>query len=60
MSERQPLLQHDGEQATVENVDRKRRYVTFNLEGDEEDPLQWSKRYRYGVVSLLFLMAFNV
>jgi hypothetical protein len=56
LSETQPLLVHleepqDGTDSTL---------MDFDPEGDPDNPLEWSNRYRMTVVSLLAFMAFTV
>jgi hypothetical protein len=57
MDEAQPLLvnidehqQRTGDQPLVD----------FNPNGDQDNPMDWSRAYKLGVVSLLALMAFTV
>jgi hypothetical protein len=57
MAETQPLLGHIEEQQRC-NSDLP--LVDFDPNGDPENPLEWSKAYKMGVVSLLGFMAFTV
>ncbi|KAI1762961.1 MFS general substrate transporter [Hypoxylon sp. FL1150] len=62
MDETQPLLQdvhlvYDERDATVvPNKD----IVDYDPNGDAENPLEWPKAYKWGIVSLLAFMAFTV
>jgi hypothetical protein len=57
MDESQPLLRQISRprQPSVINPS-----VEFDPNGDPENPLEWPKGYKIGVVSLLALMAFTV
>lgn len=57
MDEAQPLLGQTNEpqSRTVE-----RPPVDFDPNGDPDNPLDWPKAYKMGVVSLLALMSFTV
>jgi hypothetical protein len=57
MDERQPLLGHveEYEQGTPDVPG----LVDFDPNGDPENPLEWSKTYKMGVVALLAFMAFT-
>jgi hypothetical protein len=57
MDETQPLLGLVGEQPSVV-VNRPR--VDFDPDGDPDNPLEWTRRYKLEVVSLLVIMAFTV
>jgi hypothetical protein len=57
MDERQPLLDPTiGQQldSSDQNV------VDFDQNGDAENPLDWPKAYKSGVVALLAFVAFTV
>jgi hypothetical protein len=57
MEESQPLLGHEAEyqiHATSQTL------VDFDPKGDAENPLEWPKAYKNGVVALLAFMAFTV
>ena len=57
MEESQPLLGH----AVEDEVRRTgQSLVDFDPNGDEENPLEWPKAYKNGVVWLLAFMAFTV
>jgi hypothetical protein len=55
MDEIQPLLGHVDEIRRSTNSPT----VVFDPKGDVENPLEWSKAYKLGVVSLLGFMAFT-
>ena len=57
MEESQPLLRQITEprQPTINDP-----RVEFDPNGDPDNPLDWPKAYKMGVVSLLALMAFTV
>jgi len=57
MDELQPLLDH-----VVEQHDRTtdQSLLNFDPNGDLENPLDWPKAYKHGVVLLLASMAFTV
>jgi len=56
----------DPTQPLLKNVDEQQRCTTdqplvdFDPNGDPDNPLDWSKGYKLGVVSLLAFMAFTV
>ena len=57
MDETQPLLGHTEErQPQISNVP----LVDFDANGDPENPMDWPRAYKAGVVSLLAFMAFTV
>lgn len=55
--ETQPLLGHVDED---EGRTTDRPSVDFDPNGDPDNPLEWSKGYKRGVVALLAFMAFTV
>ncbi|TVY20476.1 Efflux pump radE [Lachnellula arida] len=55
--ETQPLLGHLDEEA-FRTTDQPS--VDFDPNGDPDNPMDWSKPYKWGVVALLFFMAFTV
>lgn len=56
MNEASPLLGHvEAEQHQVPH----QSLVEFDPNGDIDNPLEWSKAYKLGVVSLLGFMAFT-
>jgi hypothetical protein len=59
MDETQPLLgyaiEENGQICTREEIS-----VDFDPNGDPENPLEWPKAYKRGVVALLAFMAFTV
>ncbi|GAB1743061.1 hypothetical protein NU219Hw_g8756t1 [Hortaea werneckii] len=57
--EEQPLLQSDRATQTSHHATQDRD-ADFDLEGDQDDPRQWPMAYRWGLVSLLALMAFTI
>ena len=57
MDETQPLLVHIEEQQPCISDHPS---VDFDPNGDPENPMEWSKAYKRGVVSLLGFMAFAV
>lgn len=56
-NETQPLLGHEIERYPS-NVDGPQ--VDFDPNGDPENPMDWPKAYKLGVVALLAFMAFTV
>ncbi|KAI1342559.1 MFS general substrate transporter [Xylariaceae sp. FL0016] len=60
MDETQPLLQ-DTTLVTVSSRDGldPKNIVDFHPEGDADNPLDWPKAYKWGIVSLLAFMAFT-
>lgn len=61
MDETQPLLQdvhlvYDEREVPAPNKD----IVDFDPNGDAENPIEWPKAYKWGIVSLLAFMAFTV
>ncbi|OTB05539.1 hypothetical protein M426DRAFT_319810 [Hypoxylon sp. CI-4A] len=61
MDETQPLLQ-DTNLVYVEREEdpSNKNIVDFNPNGDEENPMEWPRAYKWGIVSLLAFMAFTV
>jgi hypothetical protein len=57
MDESQPLLGHAAE---YEPQASNQQFVDFDPNGDAENPLEWPRAYKNGVVSLLAFMAFTV
>ena len=57
MDEAQPLLVNIDEQ---QQRPGDQLLVDFNPNGDPDNPMNWSRAYKLGVVSLLALMAFTV
>ena len=57
MDETQPLLGHVIEQQTCSSDEA---LVNFDSNGDPENPLEWPKAYKLGVVLLLASMSFTV
>jgi hypothetical protein len=57
MAETQPLLGHIEEQ---QGCTSDLPLVDFDPNGDPENPMEWSRAYKMGVVSLLGFMAFTV
>jgi hypothetical protein len=62
MDETQPLLPSDAEYTPIPERDQipDKDIVTFDPDGDEENPLDWPTTYKWGIVSLLAFMAFTV
>lgn len=58
MDETQPLLAQIHEPPPQPTVARP--LVDFDPNGDPENPMDWPKAYKMGVVALLALMAFTV
>ena len=58
MDETQPLLGHVVEEYQHHVPDQQ--LVDFDPKGDPENPLDWPKAYKNGVVFLLAFMAFTV
>lgn len=57
MDETQPLLGHE-EERQPRIADQP--LVDFDPNGDPDNPMDWSKTYKGGVVFLLAFMAFTV
>ncbi|KAF8857429.1 MFS general substrate transporter [Acephala macrosclerotiorum] len=59
IDETEPLLAHiDANKHQSHTTDQS--LIDFNPNGDSENPMEWSKAYKLGIVSLLSLMAFTV
>ena len=58
MDETQPLLAPADEQPR--NPTFAQSLVDFDPTGDPDNPLDWPKAYKQGVVALLAFMAFTV
>jgi hypothetical protein len=58
MDESQPLLRQISTEPRRPSVNDPR--VEFDPSGDLDNPLEWPKIYKMGIVSLLALMAFTV
>lgn len=61
MDETQPLLAevHLVDTERCDDVSHK-DIVDFDVDGDAENPIEWPIAYKWGIVSLLFFMAFTV
>ena len=57
MDEIQPLLDHAD---VYQHRTADQPLVDFDPNGDPDNPMDWSKNYKRGVVSLLAFMAFTV
>lgn len=57
-AERQPLLSGESTRQSQDLV--KSNIVRFDPNGDEDNPLDWPIRYRWGITILLACMAFTV
>ena len=57
-AERQPLL--DADPIPQHQANGKPNIVRFDPNGDPDNPLEWSTRYRWGITFLLAFMAFTV
>jgi hypothetical protein len=57
MDETQPLL---GNVIEIENRTTDKPVVDFDSNGDPENPLEWPRAYKIGVVFLLAFMSFTV
>lgn len=60
MDERQPLLESQGETIADPQRNGKSHIVDFDPDGDEDNPLEWSKKYRWFVIFLLSFIALTV
>lgn len=60
MDERQPLLDPPNERHGRDHSNGKDRIVDFDPEGDPDNPLEWSGKYRWFIVLLLAFMAMTV
>ncbi|CZR54254.1 related to multidrug resistance protein [Phialocephala subalpina] len=59
IDETEPLLAHvDVNKHQDHTTDRS--LIDFNPNGDLDNPMEWSKAYKLGIISLLSLMAFTV
>lgn len=58
MDETQPLLPDNPTEPIPSNLDKD--IVTFDADGDPENPEDWPKTYKWGIVALLAFMAFTV
>jgi hypothetical protein len=57
MDETRPLLGHVVEH---QNCIEDQSLVDFDPNGDPDNPMDWPKAYKLGVVALLAFMAFTV
>jgi len=57
MHETQPLLGHTVE---YEQVTEDHPLIEFDKDYDPENPMDWSKSYKRGIIFLLAFMAFTV
>ena len=55
--EREPLLNGSERENGTLNGAHKQNIVTFDEEGDPENPYEWSKKYRWFSCALLCLLA---
>lgn len=55
--EREPLLNGSNEQVNGDGGPGKQYIVRFEEDGDPDNPLEWSKKYRWFSVALLCLSA---
>ena len=53
MDERQPLLDASNTQHNDDQDPVKQNIVEFNPDGDDDNPRDWTKRYRWCIVLLL-------
>ncbi|KAI6856469.1 hypothetical protein KC338_g4503 [Hortaea werneckii] len=60
IDEEQPLLRPDRAPQSISYHASQDPDADFDPDGDQDDPLQWPMTYRWGLVSLLALMAFTV
>ncbi|KAI7566404.1 hypothetical protein KC319_g5539 [Hortaea werneckii] len=60
IDEEQPLLRPDRAPQSISHHAAPYPDADFDPDGDQDDPLQWPMTYRWGLVSLLALMAFTV
>lgn len=64
MDETTPLLPDEAIAPVISNdqLDRvlNKDIVSFDPDGDAENPMDWPKAYKWGIVALLAFMAFTV
>lgn len=62
MDETQPLLRDASPDGLENNNDDRlaKDLVDFDPLGDAENPLDWPRAYKWGIVALLAFMAFTV
>ncbi|KAI7623211.1 hypothetical protein KC343_g7392, partial [Hortaea werneckii] len=60
IDEEQPLLRPDRATPSISHHTTPDPDADFDPDGDQDDPRQWPMAYRWGLVSLLALMAFTV
>ncbi|RMY98385.1 hypothetical protein D0860_08525 [Hortaea werneckii] len=60
IDEEQPLLRPDRAPQSISHHATQEPDADFDPDGDQDDPRQWPMTYRWGLVSLLALMAFTV
>ena len=65
MDETEPLLGHDNvinnePHGIVRHGSKDFVVVDFDPNGDPDNPMEWPKAYRWGIVVLLAFMAFTV
>lgn len=58
MDETQPLLPDVPPEPIPSDLDKD--IVTFDVDGDPENPEDWPNTYKWGIVALLAFMAFTV
>lgn len=58
MDETQPLLQTAN--GVVEHNTNGKDLIDFDPYGDSDNPRDWPKAYKWGIVGLLAFMAFTV
>ncbi|KAK2628091.1 hypothetical protein QTJ16_002737 [Diplocarpon rosae] len=59
MNETQPLLV-DVNRSPLQHANTNQRLVDFNPNGDADNPMDWGRKYKLGLVALLSFMAFTV
>jgi hypothetical protein len=60
MDETTPLLSSPPDTPRDEEQDDAGKALDFDPKGDPENPLEWRKSYRYGIVCLQAFWAFTV
>jgi hypothetical protein len=64
MEETSPLLRYASptyiEHPLPKSPQNETTTVNFDPDGDPDNPLDWSRSYRWGIVGLLACMAFTV
>jgi hypothetical protein len=59
-NETSPLLANTNNRQPEFDDANAKNVVDFDPNGDDDNPMEWSNAYKYGIVALLAFMAFTV